>query len=121
MGTSKFKDATEFCQGAFEWCRVFKWFGKTGLSPLVEDSEDPRRLRIDLVTRTTSDQWEGFNLTITDKFTGTKITQKTFWFDEYLLGAPKVIGHCGWNWYCASVGSTKLFTDAVKAYIEMWV
>jgi len=123
MNGKRFDSAQKFCEGAFKWRRPFKWFGKTGVVALDGD----RRVRLDLITRGTQGHFEGFLLTILDKNTGV-ITSKRMWFKDYMQvpahgcdssTTPRVIDHCGWDWYSPAV-PTKPFTDAVEGFVQMF-
>jgi hypothetical protein len=119
-----------FCR-SLGWGIDIRWFDLAGLHRL--DGE--RSAKVELATRGTSGQYEGFLVTVLNKREG-KVDSKFFAFDDYLGRSLKsrtdgredyplgdnvcfhVSSHCGWCWYIAEPKSARPFTEAVEAYLE---
>ena len=129
---ARFDTAQEFCEGAFVWWPM-KWFTTTGICRMQDIPgcpyvSDTRVLRIELVTRNNGGCYEGFSFTLTNKNTGVVVTQKTFWFKDFLPsrgpnGGSCVIDHCGWDWYepRGVPDITTPLTNAIWKFIKVWM
>lgn len=133
MARTKNKDKAKFCR-SLDWGFDVTWLDKTGMHRL----DDERLAKVELSVRGTSDQYEGFMVTVLNKREG-KVDQKFFRFDDYLSPALddrqdaredyplrgnmcfKVHGaNCGWDWYIAVPMETLPFTMAVDQYLDMF-
>jgi hypothetical protein len=115
----RYKNATEFLKGQFKFSIPVEWFHRRG----VTDIGAGRLASIELVTHGTHEQYEGLNVTITNKAEG-KIDAMFFPFNDYLANGGKtleVISHCGWDWYMQQpVGGTSPIVKAIEKWIEMY-
>lgn len=120
-----------FCR-SFDWKIDIRWFDLTGVTRI----DDGRIARIQLETRGTHAQYEGFLVKVLNKREGV-IDQKYFLFDDYLNPALKartdgrddyplrgnlcfkVHGPC-WDWYIARPKSTRSLCDAIENWLEMF-
>lgn len=126
-------DKSKFC-AAFPWTLKLTWLDLSGLAKMTGG----RRVRIDLVTRTTHQQYEGFRVTILNKHEGA-IDSKTFWFADHLdtrkraddRANPKgkhyfridrfeVKVSCGFEWYIGVPADTKPLVAAIETFVKFY-
>ena len=103
-----------------------QFFNKKAIYKLTED----KNAELILVTRGTSGQYEAIKVRIVNKNSGL-ISEEQFPFSEYLMEGyvgqdchpyPKVIDHCGKDWYMdgATPKALTYFMEKLREYIRLY-
>lgn len=131
---AKLSSRADFMRKRIDWSPVLdlhltpEWIG----SDLFLKLDDERRAIVSFVTQGCAEHYTSMFVRVVNKRSG-EVDRKHFPLNEHLRDVPRadsrrdyegsyqVVSHCSWDWYIAVPSSTLPLTEAIAAYVALFV